>query len=365
MDFVTIDFETANQEASSACSVGVVTVRGGVIVDRWYRLIRPRPFYFDPFNVGIHGISDRMVTEEPEFDGLWPELRPRLQGETVIAHYAAFDMRVLRAALDAFGIPYPTLAIGCSRNAAKVAYPDLVSYSLTVVAEHLGIAFEHHNALADAEASARIVLDAATKIGATTIDELLESRNLSRGALFPGGYRPTRYRSPRRHESPLPTVDVSQMDPEHPFFGAQVVFTGTLESMTRSQAQQLVVNVGGMCADSVSKRTNFLVSGMQDFRTLKGEIKSSKLRKAETMKQAGDDIEIISEMDFLQAVGGPPDPGQQNPAFGRFRPLKDEASTEVPPRDGPVVVFEDAQIVVTEDSSGGYPVMTFRIKQTS
>ena len=100
MDFVTLDFETANQEPSSACSVGVVTVRGCSIVDRWYRLIRPRPFYFDPFNVGIHGITEDMAAGEPEFDTLWPELQSRLQGDTVVAHYAAFDMRVLRAALD-------------------------------------------------------------------------------------------------------------------------------------------------------------------------------------------------------------------------------------------------------------------------
>jgi len=365
MDFVAIDFETANQEPSSACSVGIVTVRSGVIADRWYRLIRPRPFYFDPFNVSIHGITDRIVAAEPEFGSLWPELQPRLQGETVIAHYAAFDMRVLRAALDAFGIPYPTLAIGCSRNAAKVAHPDLLSYSLAVVAEHLRITFEHHNALADAEACARIVLDAATRVGATTIEELFESRFLSRGALFPGGYRPTRYRSPRRYDRPVPTVDSSQMDPEHPFFGAQVVSTGALESMTRAQAQQLVANVGGQCADSVSKKTNLLVSGMQDFRTLSGQTKSSKLRKAEAMKQAGQDIEIISEMDFLQAVGGPPTPGEHNPVIERFRPSKDKPPTDQSPPHGPVVVFEDARMVVTEDYSGSYPVITFRIKPTT
>jgi DNA polymerase-3 subunit epsilon len=367
MDFVAIDFETANQEPSSACSVGIVTVRGGNIADRWYRLIRPRPFDFDPFNVSIHGITDDMVANEPEFGELWPEMQARLQGETVFAHYAAFDMRVLRAALDAFGTPYPALTFGCSRNAAKVAHPDLLSFSLPVVAEHLGITFEHHNALADAEACARVVLDAALQVGATTVDGLFESPMLFLGALFPGGYTPTRYRSPRaahKRPSPEPTVDVSQMDHEHPFFGAQVVFTGALESMTRAQAQQLVVNVGGNCADSVTKKTNFLVSGMQDFKMLNGQTKSSKLRKAETLKQAGQDIELISEMDFLQAVGGPPTPGQHNPVIERFRPSRGKAPTEQSPKHAPVVRFENDRMVVTEDDSGGSLVITFRIKPT-
>ena len=40
-DFAAIDFETANNERSSVCSVGVVIVRGGEIVDKFYSLIKP------------------------------------------------------------------------------------------------------------------------------------------------------------------------------------------------------------------------------------------------------------------------------------------------------------------------------------
>ena len=42
-DFAAIDFETANNERSSVCSVGVVIVRGGEVVDRFYSLIKPEP----------------------------------------------------------------------------------------------------------------------------------------------------------------------------------------------------------------------------------------------------------------------------------------------------------------------------------
>ena len=40
-DFAAIDFETANECPSSVCSVGVVVVRGGEIVDSFYSLIHP------------------------------------------------------------------------------------------------------------------------------------------------------------------------------------------------------------------------------------------------------------------------------------------------------------------------------------
>ena len=46
-DFAAIDFETANNERSSVCSVGLVIVRGGEIVDKFYSLIKPEPEYYN------------------------------------------------------------------------------------------------------------------------------------------------------------------------------------------------------------------------------------------------------------------------------------------------------------------------------
>ena len=45
-DFAAIDFETANEQRTSVCSVGVVIVRDGEIVDHYYSLIRPEPEYY-------------------------------------------------------------------------------------------------------------------------------------------------------------------------------------------------------------------------------------------------------------------------------------------------------------------------------
>ena len=46
-DFAAIDFETANNQRSSVCSVGIVVVRNDEIVDTFYSLINPeRNYYF-------------------------------------------------------------------------------------------------------------------------------------------------------------------------------------------------------------------------------------------------------------------------------------------------------------------------------
>lgn len=42
-DFAAIDFETANQQRTSVCSVGIVIVRDGEIADSYYSLNKPEP----------------------------------------------------------------------------------------------------------------------------------------------------------------------------------------------------------------------------------------------------------------------------------------------------------------------------------
>ena len=42
-DFAALDFETANGERTSVCSVGVVVVRDGQVADTFYSLIQPEP----------------------------------------------------------------------------------------------------------------------------------------------------------------------------------------------------------------------------------------------------------------------------------------------------------------------------------
>ena len=50
-DFAAIDFETANGQRSSICSVGLVVVRDGEITIRHYRLVRPYPNYYNYWNM--------------------------------------------------------------------------------------------------------------------------------------------------------------------------------------------------------------------------------------------------------------------------------------------------------------------------
>ena len=177
LDFTAIDFETANNSAASACSVGLVKVRDGRVVDTAYWLIKP-PLGYDAFlewNVRIHGIMAADVTGAMLWSEQLPELVAFAQNDHLVAHNAGFDMGVIASASAASYIDSPTYDYLCSLQVARKTY-QLDSYRLPVAAMAAGFEdFEHHNALADSRACAAIVIDAAERHGASTISKLAEA----------------------------------------------------------------------------------------------------------------------------------------------------------------------------------------------
>ena len=98
-------------------------------------------------------------------------------------------------------------------------------------------------------------------------------------------------------------AETTDFDISNPIYGSVCVFTGTLEKMTRKEAMQIVKNLGGENGDSVTKKTNFLILGNNDFCKSIKDGKSSKQKKAEKLKSSGVDIEIISESVFYDMAG--------------------------------------------------------------
>ena len=105
-DFAAIDFETANGKRTSICSVGVVVVRNGAICDEIYRLIRPRPNYYSDFCTRVHGLTYHDTVEAPHFPEVWAEIAPLLHGLPLVAHNSPIDEGCLRAAFEAYDLPY-------------------------------------------------------------------------------------------------------------------------------------------------------------------------------------------------------------------------------------------------------------------
>ena len=200
LDFTAIDFETANGSAASACSVGLVKVRDGQVVDKIGWFIQP-PFGHDHFvewNTRIHGITADMVQGAPTWADQLADLRSYVDDDILVAHNAGFDLGVMKSACAVTGLAMPTYSYLCSLQVARKTY-HLESYRLPVVAMAAGFEdFPHHDAVADAEACAAIMIHAADRHGAVDLPELAAAAGVRISSTLPPAIAATAERAPRR-----------------------------------------------------------------------------------------------------------------------------------------------------------------------
>lgn len=96
-DFAAIDFETANNQRSSVCSVGIVVVRNDEIVDTFYSLINPEPNYYSYWCSQVHGLTREDTENAPVFPDVWKQIEPLIDGLPLVAHNRPFDESCLKA----------------------------------------------------------------------------------------------------------------------------------------------------------------------------------------------------------------------------------------------------------------------------
>lgn len=302
MSFVVIDFETANEKRSSACSIGYAIVEDNSIVETGHEFIKPEPFYFDSFNVSIHGIDYEDVENAKNIVDVWNSLKDKFKDKIFVAHNASFDMSVLRNGFASFEKEYPELKYVCSCKIAEKTIPNLINYKLTTLADKMNIEFNHHNAESDAMATALIMINILKDNEVSSIEELLDKFGMIIGEIKSDSYN--RFMPSKRVRTCLSKIEANEeINEDSDLFGKKVVFTGTLESMERKQAAQIVANCGGKTMTSISKTTNYLVVGVQDYRQFAdGATMSSKMKKALELSEAGSGIQIITEDDFLKMI---------------------------------------------------------------
>ena len=176
-DFIAIDFETANQEPSSVCSIGVVMVRNGQVADSFYSLIQPEPNYYNYWCQRVHRLSRQDTDDAPVFPKVWQQIEERITNVffpnqefddrryqiahlPFVAHNARFDEGCLKAVFKVYQMDYPDYCFYDTLTASRRQFGhSLPDHQLHTVAAACGYDLQHHHhALADAEACAAIAL---------------------------------------------------------------------------------------------------------------------------------------------------------------------------------------------------------------
>lgn len=302
MNFVAIDFETANEKRNSPCSIGIVVVKNGEVTERIHHLIKPKEMRFMPINIGIHGIRPSMVKDESEFNEVWDKIKHHFDGNLVIAHNAAFDISVLRNTLELYNIEAPSFDYMCTMKLSRNFYKQLDNAKLNTVNNFLGYEFNHHDALADALACSNILLKISDELEIKDINEISKLIGVTVGKVDKYGYSPssTKGRVLRTSGKLFLRENKRESYNMGAFRDEVVVFTGGLGSMTRDEAIMLVRKLGGSVGSSVTKKTTCLVTNAKDIEGLLREEMSNKLKKAVDLRGKGQEITFLNEDEFLK-----------------------------------------------------------------
>ncbi len=153
--YAAIDLELTGLKVGSAeiIEVGVVRCTPERVLERWSALARP---YGElPLRIErLTGITPEMLRDAPPFEALADELRALLEGAIPLGHNVKFDIDHL----GANGVDLPRQAVD-TLPLAQVLDPAAPSHRLGELCERHGIALDgSHRALADAEASRRLLL---------------------------------------------------------------------------------------------------------------------------------------------------------------------------------------------------------------
>ncbi|MEQ1829709.1 MAG: exonuclease domain-containing protein [Pirellula sp.] len=340
-----IDFETANNRPNSACQLGLVVLENWRIVEEREWLIRPQRMYFSPMCIRVHGITARDCFDAPQWDTVWDELFPLLDGCVVMAHNVGFDAAVLQATCQSYEIAVPQFDLQCTRLVSRRSWPGLPSYGLASIAEALNIRFRHHNALEDARACAKVAIAAAEKAKAESMESLEDRLGLTRGRIWVDQIRLPRTLRRSRTESVAepgsryqpklfrtdgnPTMSRTELkrrarlradailagcEDTRPLQGKYVVLMHSLLGLERDDAVSFLVNLGAVVQNKINLQTHYVVVGLPTdaenssvLKTSSGEspdgVDSTKqLDEVAARNRDGQPIRILSQRQLLACI---------------------------------------------------------------
>lgn len=159
MTFTAIDFETAT--SFHPCSVGIVTVENGIVVDEFVTLIQPPNNLYNPYTIQVHGIYPSDTARAKNFLQVFPEIQKRLQNRVVVAHNESFDRNVLAKSMAYYGLDYADLNISSRWECTVKIYKakGIKPTKLSDCCREMNIQLNHHEALSDARACAQLYLN--------------------------------------------------------------------------------------------------------------------------------------------------------------------------------------------------------------
>ncbi len=294
-EYTIIDIETTGLSPAydEIIEISAIQVRDGIATEFFSSLVKP-VYDIDPFISALTGITNEMLSKAPDINVILPKFYDFIGNDILIGHNVNFDINFLYDYFEDFTSLRLTNDFIDTMRIFKKLHPELKHHRLCDLAAYYGIDYINaHRSLNDCKINLGCYYKLACEINEkySTIQDFID--------LFKK--RPRKKHSPQLKASDI-IATTDDIDEDNPLFGKVFVFTGALERLLRKEAMQIVVNYGGINGDNVTKKTNYLVLGNNDYCKSIKDGKSSKQKKAEKLKLEGQDIEIIPESVFYDMI---------------------------------------------------------------
>lgn len=303
-DYSVIDIETTglSTDYDYIIELSAVKYSKGIEKEYFSSLVRPYdddgiPVELNSFVEELTGITDSILSNAPSIKEILPDFLNFLGNDILIGHNINFDINFIYDNAQKHLNTALSNDFVDTMRISRLLYPDVSHHRLSDLSSRYNIDYSmSHRALSDCyithDCFCALENDISDQFG--SLDNFVLHLNSKR--------------SQKHKLNPSDIVSSSNcFDVSHPLYQKICVFTGTLEKMTRREAMQIVADHGGINANSVTKKTNYLILGNNDYcSTIKGG-KSSKQKKAEELILSGSDLAIIPENVFYDMIAECPD----------------------------------------------------------
>lgn len=290
-DYTVIDLETTGLSPAydSIIEFGAIRVRNGEVAETFSSLVNSDGVYVDSYITELTGISQEMVNSAPNITDVLPCFLDFIGSDILVGHNINFDINfIYDKAIQQTHSYFSNDFIDTMRISRRL-YREERHHRLSDLCKRYNLDYASaHRALDDC----KLTYECFNKLKNDGIEKFGSEDELKKQMSIVG-------RSIRSSDI---IGDSEKMDPLHPLYEKVCVITGVLEKMTRKDAMQIVADLGGKNADSVTRKTNYLILGNNDYCQSIKDGKSNKQKKAEKLKSEGYDIEIIPESIFYDLI---------------------------------------------------------------
>ncbi|EOI57389.1 exonuclease domain-containing protein [Enterococcus gilvus] len=262
-EYVSFDIETTGlSKNDEIIQIAAIHMKNGSMLSEFSQYVKPKTAELSVQISYITGITNENIKDAPYFEKVQNDFNSFIGNLPLIGHNAtSFDLPFLKRQgfnVDSqFAIDTVYLAQSCKEL-------NIDNCKLETLKNHYAIDELSHNALSDAKTTAKVY------------------EYLRKGDYAPRSKPKTAYPKILKNK--------------------RFCYTGNFKNFSRQSLQESIENYGGIVTKSVSKKTDFLVTGQQIAKNLKDGVHSSSEIKCMELMKSGFSIEMITEDQFIAMI---------------------------------------------------------------